>query len=67
MKLQTNQNGAWRNCLSYPAARDAEVRAAAEQLARIADVKLRFLDDGGHVVAWWQPDEGWITPTRGNA
>lgn len=64
MKLQINQNGAWRNCLSYPAERGAEVRHAAEQLARVADVKLRILDDEDHVVAWWQSDEGWTTPSR---
>ncbi|WP_275100116.1 hypothetical protein [Sedimenticola hydrogenitrophicus] len=64
MQLQINQNGAWRNCLSYPAARDAEVRYHAVRLARAADVKLRVLNDDGQVVTWWTADEGWTTPRR---
>ena len=64
MKLQINEKGAWRNCLSYPAERDAEVRPAAVRLAKITGVKLRFLNDDDQVVAWWQPGEGWTTPGR---
>lgn len=67
MKLQINQNGAWRNCLSYPVERDAEIRYAAVRLARAADVKLRILNDKDQVITWWQVDKGWTTPSRGKS
>lgn len=67
MKLQINQRGAWRNGLDYPAERHGEVRYAAARLARAADVKLRILDDKDQVTAWFSPNEGWTTPTRGQS
>lgn len=60
MKLQSNQNGAWRTMVEYPIDADAEVRAAAFQLALAAGhCTLRTDEPDGTVAATWSAREGW--------
>lgn len=61
MKLQINQNGAWRNALDFDASTIQAIKHHASILADIAGAKLRILDNAGKVTEHYTSSNYWET------
>lgn len=70
VRLQFNQQGAWRNALDFDAANEttaAEVQHHAAMLAWCTDARARIVTVDGlqTALAHWAPDTGWVRADTG--